>query len=271
MTAGLAGASGAFVSGAGGTPSTSPQPLDTGGLWGLRTNWLTASTVNIEAGRARNIADDFDLDLAATSGIDFATNGIGGLDTGAQAANTWYHGWVVGSSTGAQPTDVIASLASTFAGLSPNLPAGYDRGRRVAAYRSNPANAIREFNQLTWAGSERIMAWDNQTYANMQVLSGYSVVAFTTVNCNGFVPPTTDRVWVNVRGDSSSGVDSRAYFRPAGGTTGIGIISQVELYGSDSAYIWQRSNSSQQIEAAVGSILSNLDMAILGFEDRLLQ
>jgi len=262
---------GPFVTPGGGPDPTQPQALDTGEIWGLATNWLTGSTVNIEPGRARNIADDFDLTLAATSVIDFTTNGLGGLDVGAQAADTWYYGWVVGDSTGVNPTGVIASLQSTFAGLLPNLPAGYDRGRRVASYRSNPLNNIREFYQQTRTGATRRFAWDNQTYSNMQVLSSYSTAAFITVNLQGFVPPTTVMSWLNFRGTSDSGIDSKCYFRPNGAGTGIGIITQGELFGADSGYIWQRTDANQQIEAAVGSTLSDLDLAVLGYDDPLVQ
>lgn len=257
--------------GGGGVDPTQPaSPLDTGYMFGLATNWLSATTVNIEPGRTRNVADDFDLTLAATTVINFAINGAGGLDTGVLVANTWYYGWVIGDSTGANPTTVIGSAASTFAGLTPNLPAGYDRGRRVASYRCNPVAAIREFYQQTRSGLTRRFAWDVQTFANMQVLGGFSGVAWTNVSCAGFMPPTTNMVWLNTRGDSSSLVDSKVYFRPDTTTVAADPVTQQEMYGGDSGYIWQRTVASI-FEIMCGSALTSIDVCVLGYDDWLFQ
>lgn len=267
MTAGLAGASGAYVSGAGGTPSNQPQALDTGAMWGLWASYISASTVQVAAGRARNIADDFDLDLAAAANINLAAaNGIGGLDTGSEAASTWYHAWVVGSSTGAQPTGVIGSLAATFAGLSPNLPAGYDRGRRCFAFRNDGSSNILLFNQHRHTDGTRRMTYDERSFAQQTVLSGYSVVAYTTVNLASFVPPTAEITHVNFLGDSSSGIDSKVYFRP-GGSAASSPVTQGELFGGDSGFVTVRCNGSQQIQVAVGSILSSVDVALWAYDD----
>ena len=240
-------------------------------LEGLATNWLTNTTVNIEPGTAKNVAGNLVMDLGATTVINFAINGAGGLDTGALAANNWYYGWLIGDSTETNAPTVIGSLASTFAGLSPNLPAGYDRGRRAAAYRSNPVGNLREFKQLGRAGGQRRYAWNNITYANTQVLSSYSTVAFTTLNCAAFVPPTAQVVHFIARGESSSGIDSNAYFRPVGASVGIGVLLQAEMFGEDSGLLTMEINSSGQFEAAVGSILTDLDVAIYGFDDLLSQ
>lgn len=242
-----------------------------GYIYGLATNWLTNTTVNIEPGRAKNIADNFVMDLAATTVINFGINGAGGLDTGALAANNWYYGWLIGDSTETNAPTVIGSLASTFAGLSPNLPAGYNRGRRVSVYRCNPVTQIREFYQQGRDSGQRRYAWNNITYANTQILSGYSVVAFTTLNASGFVPPTAPVGHFNFRGESSSGVDSNCYFRPTGASVGIGCIMQGELFGEDSGFFTIQVDGSGQFDAAVGSGFSTLDVAVCGFDDLLAQ
>lgn len=240
--------------------------------FGLATNWLTNTTVNIEPGFAKNIANNFYMELAATSVINFGLNGaLGRLDTGSLAANNWYYGWLVGDSTEANPPGVIGSLASTFAGLLPNLPAGYDRGRRVAVYRCNPAGAIREFKQWGRAGGQRRYAWNNISYANATVLSGYSTVAWTTVNCSGFIPPTAQVGHFNFRGESSSGIDSNVYFRYVGASVSTFTLMQGELYGEDSGFFSHEVNGSQQFDVAVGSGLSTVDVAVCGFDDILAQ
>lgn len=242
-----------------------------GYTYGLATNWLTGTTVNIEAGAAKNIANTFYMPLAATTVINFGVNGAGGLDTGSLTANNWYYGWLIGDSTENNAPTVIGSLASTFAGLSPNLPAGYDRGRRVSVYRAVSGPVLREFKQLGRESGQRRYAWNNIQYATTQVLSSYSTVAWTTLNCASFIPPTSQVGHFNFRGESTSGVDSNCYFRPVGASVSTFVIQQGELYGEDSGFFTMEVNSSQQIDAAVGSTFSDLDVAVCGFDDLLTQ
>jgi len=242
-----------------------------GYIYGLTTNWLTADTVNIEPGACKNVATTFYIELGATTVIDFTTNGAGGLDTGSLSANTWYYGWVIGDSTESNAPTVIGSLSSTFAGLSPNLPAGYDRGRRVASYRCNPLGNIREFKQLGRAGNQRRYAWNNIAYADTQVLSSYSSSVWTTLNCAAFIPPTAQVGHFNFRGQSTSGINSNCYFRPVGASVSSDIIMQGELFGEDSGFFTLEVNGSQQIDARVGSTLSDLDVAVCGYDDLLNQ
>lgn len=263
------GRGGAIVSpgdGGGLDPTQPLAPLPTGYLEGFRATWLTASTVQIGIGRGRNIADDFDVELTAAQTADITASGVNGLDTGVEAANTWYYVWVIGDSNGVNPGRLLISLSTTEAGLT--YPAGYDRARMVLSIRNNPSSNIREFFQQTFSGQNRRIAWDEQTYANMQVLSGFSSLVYTNVVCTGFMPPTTDMVWLNVRGDSSSGLDSKAYLRPDGSGT-ANNVTQLEMFGGDSGYAWQRVVASI-FEVAVGSLLTTVDIAVLGYDDWLI-
>lgn len=242
------------------------MPLDTGYIWGLALNWISASQVQVEAGKCRNIADNFNLVLSANTTATLSATGVNGRDTGSEAANTWYHVWVIGDSTGVNPTATLLSTSSTVAGLT--FPAGYDRARRVGAVRNNASSNIIEFNQQLRTGATRRINYDVQSYATMTVLSGYSVVAYTTVANSGFIPPTSNIGHFNYLGDSSSGIDSKVYFRPAG-SGATSPVTQGELFGGDSGFVTVRTNTSQQIEVAVGSVLSSVDVAVYGYDDLL--
>lgn len=237
---------------------------------GLATNWVSTSVVNVEPGLAKNIANNFVMELAATSTINFGTNGLGGLDTGSRTANTWYYGWLVGDSTEANPPGVIGSLASTFAALSPNLPAGYDRGRRVAAYRTNGANQLLNFNQYIREGLARVICYDLVEITSLQVLSGYGSLGYTTVNLGAYVPPVTVYPWLNMTSDSSSGTTPFVTIRPTGSTVS-NPVQLARVFGEDSAFFWCRSNTSQQVDVQNSSSLNNTNLYVAGYRDHLLQ
>lgn len=68
--------------------------------------------------------------------------GNGGLDTGAVAASTWYHVWLIErTDTGA--VDVLLSTSAT----SPTMPTNYTKKRRVGAIKTDGASHILTFSQ----------------------------------------------------------------------------------------------------------------------------
>lgn len=267
MTAGLAGAAGAYVSGAGGTPSNQPQALDTGTIWGMALNYVSGTQVQIEAGRARNIADDFDIELTAAQTINLAANGANGLDTGSVAANTWYYAWAIGDSNGVNPGRGLGSLSTTVGGLT--MPAGYDRARRVGAMRRG-SSALLQFNQYVREGAARVICYDEIEIGSLQVLSGYGSLGYTTVNLGSFVPPVTVYPWLNMTSDSSSGTVPFVSIRPTGSTVAA-PVQLARVFGEDSAFFWCRSNTSQQVDLNNSSGLNTTNLYVAGYRDHLLQ
>lgn len=238
-----------------------------GTLYGLALNYVSASTVQVEAGTCRNVDDDFDLTLASATNAVLSASGAGGLDTGSEAANTWYYVWVIGDSTATNATTTLLSLSSTEGGLT--YPAGYDKARRVGAIRNNASSNIIPFYQQTRSGTTRRVAYDEQTYANQTVVSSFASTSFTNVDCSGFVPPTTNMAWLNAKGDSSSLVDAKIYMRPDGSSV-TSPVTTMQMYGGDSGYAWQRLVASI-FELACGSALTSVDVAVLGYDDWLFQ
>jgi len=71
-----------------------------------------------------------------------AGSGNGGLDTGAVAASTWYHVFVI-ERTDTSVVDLLLSLSAT----SPAMPAGYTKKRRIGSIRTDASSHILAFSQ----------------------------------------------------------------------------------------------------------------------------
>lgn len=116
------------------------------------------TTISVAAGSARNSTNTTDITLAVTLRGILQTTGswtVGDnqnkLDTGARAANTWYHVFAIRNTvTGA--ADILVSLSPT----SPTLPSGYSTFRKIpgGAVKTDGSNNIRTFintgNEFTW-------------------------------------------------------------------------------------------------------------------------
>ena len=74
---------------------------------------------------------------------DLAVSGIGGLDTGSEASDTWYYLYVV-YNPATDDTKLIFSLSTT----SPTLPSGYSYFRRVTDNYNNSSSHINPYFQV---------------------------------------------------------------------------------------------------------------------------
>lgn len=163
------------------TPAQVPEAFITG----MVPSYTSPSQVTIGAGRARNHNDQRNMVLAAPVVVDITIAGAGGLDAGAEAANTWYYVWVISDSTGALPT---VGLLSTSAN-APTMPAGYDTRRRVGSVRNNGASDFRDF-QVGGTGTYRSVQY-RDAISTRQRLTGGAAVVVTAVSCGQLIPNTS--------------------------------------------------------------------------------
>jgi hypothetical protein len=134
----------------GGSLSVSTTALPRGHIFGLilSNNGTDANNdIDIAAGEARSDdnAEDISLAAAITKRLDATWavgTGNGGLDTGSEAANTWYHVWLIKRTD----TGVVDALFSTSA-TSPTMPANYTKKRRIGAVRNNASSNLLAFTQ----------------------------------------------------------------------------------------------------------------------------
>lgn len=92
-------------------------------------------TVFDSSGNGRGLRN-VDLSVAITTG------GVNGLDTGSEASNTWYYGYVIYNPT----TNTVAGLLSASP-TAPTLPSGYTFARLVTAVRNNASSNFVDYIQ----------------------------------------------------------------------------------------------------------------------------
>lgn len=115
--------------------------------------------IEVQPGEAASDEDSGNATIQLTSSISKSIalnwtvgNGVGGLDVGSVADNTWYYVFLImRSDTGV--VDVLFSLNP--GGLSqPTLPTNYDRKRRIGSFRTNGSSEIIDFiqegNRFLW-------------------------------------------------------------------------------------------------------------------------
>lgn len=136
--------------GAGVPPSYGEPPLPFAYLagYGMANNSGTPTThIDIAVGAARDSTNAANITLASaiTKRLDVVWavgTGNGGLDTGARAANTWYHVHAIRRpDTGV--VDALFSLSAT----APTLPANYTQFRRIGSIRTDGSSNILAFVQ----------------------------------------------------------------------------------------------------------------------------
>lgn len=114
-------------------------PNIVGGYRALKVLVASASTVTTTAD-AISLEDPNGYSfraLAVNVTADITVSGANGLDTGAEAASTWYNKWVIYNPT----TQTLAALLSLSA-TAPTMPAGYTFKARVGAVRNDGSSNL---------------------------------------------------------------------------------------------------------------------------------
>ena len=106
-------------------------------------SYSSATVINYTAGGF--IFDDKTGSAIVTAdSVDFATNGLNGLDTGSLSANTWYYLFGIYNPT-TQISGVIASTSKT----TPTLPSGFTKKKYLnAALKTNASSQFQTFTQM---------------------------------------------------------------------------------------------------------------------------
>lgn len=138
------------------------------------------------------------ISFAGTLAADITVSGAGGLDTGSEAASTWYAVHVIADSSA---TNSPAALLSTSA-TAPTLPGGYDLFRRVGWVRNDASSDFVPFYQAGTGLNRQVFYTD--FVANRQVLSGGAAVGFASVDASAVLPPTAVVAYMETRENGSA-------------------------------------------------------------------
>lgn len=141
--------------------------------------WLTAATVRIIPGQRLSSDDSTIMEWGVNLNIDITSSGVGGLDAGVEANNTWYYVYVIYNPT----TNTYNGLLSTSS-TTPTLPAGYTKYRRVGSIRNDGSSDIIRFTQK----NDMFYFYDEQTIINGTVVARNT---WHTISYAAAVPPTS--------------------------------------------------------------------------------
>lgn len=153
---------------------------------GLRVQRTSASVVTINPGACMDVTGLYAFELAANQAVDITASGINGLDTGAEAADTWYSVWLVAGATG---VGGLLSVSST----APTLPAGYDAVKRRVGWAYNSGTDFRDWHVYR-LGSAAVYLFDQAVAAGeLEIVSQLSNTTMVSVAASIGIPPTSAR------------------------------------------------------------------------------
>lgn len=244
---------------------------------GARLVFSSVTTINCGvAGLTTTLRDStntLDISFSGVISAIITSAGAGGLDTGAEAASTWYAVHVIGDSTGVNAPALMFSLSAT----APTLPSGYDTFRRVGWERNNASSNFLKFNQRG-SGKNRRYVYD-ETRATVQVLTSGSATTWTTISLASFMPPTSELSILSCSVEqSSSAVGSQLRLRRTGDTVSeanaiIRLAESADDFGAGSEANWAsvevETNGSQQIDYAQNAAGDDADIYLQGFIDEI--
>jgi hypothetical protein len=231
------------------------------------------TTIDVSQGSARSSANTLDISTASTirailqtSGSWTAGDNQNKLDTGARAANTWYHLFAIRrTSDGAG--DVLFSLSPT----APTMPSGYSGFRRIGAVRTAAGNTIIPFINIgdVFVFSTPIRdAYVTGAVANVSATVAISVPTGVRVKAYVNAATSSNGAFVYVRP-----VDGAAVTMQATGTvspswligSGCNTNDTNEAIGADSQVI---TNTSAQVVIQVGSVATTAyALTTVGYEE----
>jgi hypothetical protein len=228
-----------------------------GHLDGLKMSFNTVSTVDIAPGTCKDSTGNTrDIEIRSALTADITVSGANGLDTGSEAASTWYALYVIKGASG-----VASLLSASF--TSPTMPVGYDVFRRVGAVRNSSGSAIEDFRQLG-AGRDRRVWWDNSL--NFKVLTAGASTTYAAVDCSGAIPPSSiDGQFMTELLTPTAGTFLK--LKPTGATERIGSYGVGGTSNLRHAPIQVDTDSSQSIDYAISA--NTVDLWVSGYTDNI--
>jgi len=140
--------------------------------------------IDIAIGTCKSDDDERNLILTSPITIDITASGENGLDTGSEAASSWYYVWLIYNPT----TDTYKGLFS-LSSTSPTLPEGYVYKRRIGVVRNSVGSDFLNFRMIG-NGVRRRYEYNEDRYGVLRVLSNGTATIWTDIDVSSVVPPT---------------------------------------------------------------------------------
>lgn len=147
----------------------------------LELAWFSPTSLTVQTGRARDVTNNFDINLGASITINGARNGANALDKGVLVANTWYRVFILYASTGSVAPCCI--LSTDFTPLFPNNQ--YDYYKRIGWVKTDGSANFLQFSQ---AGNGSVKTYQWRTFIN--VLTNGQSESFAPIDLSSALPPS---------------------------------------------------------------------------------
>ncbi len=120
--------------------------------------------------------------------------GVGGLDTGMEAADTWYYLWLIDKL--AAPAPALMITLEEFSVNFTALPAGYDMAGIIGVFRNDSGSDIVDFHQIA----------DDLITVQAGVLTNGNATTYTSVSLSTVIPTRARWVtgWIGTSDDGTA-------------------------------------------------------------------
>lgn len=193
---------------------------------------------------------------ASSIAVDVSASGAGGLDTGSEAADTWYFLYLIGKSTDLTVSAILSTTNEVATG-NITLPSGYDLKRQLPfAVRNNTSSDFIPFNQSGFNSREFVynVAVGNNGGAGTptNILNAGTDTSFADIsNTSKFVPPISQLATFALLQTYSSGSGGDMYTRPKGETHNGFPLRVAPGVPTDKAVVKLATDSNQLIQYQV--------------------
>jgi len=235
----------------------------------LTLSYINAAQVQLGSGVCRDSEDFFDIRSDTDLTASITSVGASGLDTGSEAADTWYAVHLIADSTSINSPAALLSVSSH----NPTLPVGYDKFRRVGWVRNDGGSDFLKFLQIWDANTKRVVY--DEIAATTRVLSGANATTFTSVDLSSFIPVTSrNAMFLSEFETGSTGSElHEVKYRPAGfsAATNDSLWQQrtADISANKSRMQIQLPCVGQSIEYRVDNVINLVSLSVAGYDDEL--
>lgn len=153
------------------------SPINT--LYGFNLSFVSTSSINIQPGTiSLQISSGNYIIVNSTSTLNISSliTGIGGLDTGSIAVNSWYYIYLIYNET-TKTLNGIMSLSSSI----PLLPTGYTLYRRIGSIKTNQNTTNILGFSCIGNSSDKSFYWTTFPNTGTTILSGGTATTSTNI------------------------------------------------------------------------------------------
>ena len=234
--------------------------LSRGSIDGLILSNNSTDAIDVSDGQCRNGADTANMELSAAltnkqlSSVWAVGPAAGMLDTGSEAADSWYHIWLIRrSDTGV--VDVLASLSAT----APSMPTNYDQKRRIGAVLTDATPDIIAFIQR---GDYFFWKSRVQELASADAGTSQTLLAVTV--------PTGIKVMANIMARAFKNSSAQYLISSPQHDNNVPSTSDYDLKVNNyqaSIEVFRETDTSARIGYRASVASASLDISILGWID----